>query len=104
MNRAWPACSATQAYHRIYHHVVLTPERRFLAEVDFAYPHLRLAIEVDGYEVHGTPRAMAKDFVRQNGLVPHRWSVLRFTWRQVVRTPRAVGAVIAEALVALEAA
>jgi hypothetical protein len=88
----------------IYHYVLRTPEGRFLAEVDFAYPQRRLAIEVDGYAVHGTPRAMAKDFVRQNGLVSYRWHVLRFTWRQVVRTPGAVAATIAAALSALVAA
>jgi hypothetical protein len=76
----------------------------FLAEVDFAYPDLRLAIEVDGFGVHGTPRAMAKDFVRQNGLVPYGWHVLRFTWRQVVREPEMVARAIAGALAGLAAA
>ena len=71
----------------VFHFVVTTPSGLFLAEVDFAYPALRLAIEVDGFKAHGTPRAMAKDFVRQNGLVPHGWRVLRFTWRQVTRQP-----------------
>ena len=84
--------------------VVCAPDGRFLAEVDFAYPELLLAIEVDGYETHGTPRAMAKDFVRQNGLVPFRWHVLRFTWHQVVRQPHGVAAVIAQALSAFQAA
>lgn len=87
----------------VYHYNVRTPDGRFLAEVDFAYSELRLAIEVDGWEGHGTPRAMGKDFVRQNGLVPYRWHVLRFTWYQVVRTPTAVAAQIAEALYALRA-
>lgn len=87
----------------VYHYIVRTPDGRFLAEIDFAYPELRLAIEVDGWVVHGTPRAMGKDFVRQNGLVPYRWHVLRFTWYQVVRTPAAVAAQIAETLCALRA-
>jgi very-short-patch-repair endonuclease len=84
--------------------VVCTPDGRFLAEVDFAYPELLLAIEVDGYDTHGSPRAMAKDFVRQNGLVPFRWHVLRFTWYQVVRQPRAVAATITQTLTAFQAA
>ena len=74
---------------------------RFVARVDFAYPELLLAIEVDGYEIHGSPGAMAKDFVRQNGLVPLRWHVLRFTWSQVVREPDLVAAAIADAISAL---
>jgi len=88
----------------VFHYVVLTPGGLFLAEVDFACPELRLAIEVDGFGVHGTPRAMAKDFVRQNGLVPYGWRVLRFTWRQVTREPEMVAAAIQAALEALQAA
>lgn len=88
----------------LFHYVVATPDGVFLAEVDFAYPALRLAIEVDGFQVHGTPRAMAKDFVRQNGLVPYGWHVLRFTWRQVVREPEMVAGAIAGALAGLAAA
>lgn len=88
----------------VFHYVVSTTGGVFLAEVDFAYPALRLAIEVDGFNVHGTPRAMAKDFVRQNGLVPYGWHVLRFTWRQVVRQPDMVAGTIAAALAGLEAA
>jgi len=84
--------------------VILSPGGVFLAEVDFAYPDILLAIEVDGFEAHGSPRAMAKDFVRQNGLVPYRWHVLRFTWPQVVCQPSMVAAAIAEARTALLAA
>jgi very-short-patch-repair endonuclease len=81
-----------------------TPAGLFLAEVDFAYPEIKLAIEVDGFDAHGTPRAMAKDFVRQNGLVPYRWRVLRFTWRQVTRESEMVAAAIRTAIEALQAA
>ncbi len=84
--------------YRIY-----TADRVFLARVDFAYPDLLLAIEVDGYETHGSPREMARDFVRQNGLVPYRWHVLRFTWTQVVKESRMVAAAISEALAGLQA-
>lgn len=73
---------------------------RILAVVDFAYPRLRLAIEVDGYDVHGSPRAMSRDFVRQNGLVALGWHVLRFTWAQVVLEPDMVAASVAAALAA----
>jgi very-short-patch-repair endonuclease len=88
----------------VFHHVVCTPAGLFLAEVDFAYPEIKLAIEVDGFGVHGTPRAMAKDFVRQNGLVPYGWRVLRFTWRQVTRQPEVVAAAIRAALEAVQPA
>jgi very-short-patch-repair endonuclease len=65
-----------------YQHWV-TPDVR----VDFAYPALMIAIEVDGFGVHGTPEATSADFVRQNRLVGLGWTVLRFTWRQVVKQP-----------------
>ena len=88
----------------MFHYVVQTPAGVFLAVVDFAYPEIKLAIEVDGFDAHGTPRAMAKDFVRQNGLVPYGWHVLRFTWRQVTREPDMVAAAIRQTLEALQAA
>jgi very-short-patch-repair endonuclease len=88
----------------VFHYAVCTPAGVFLAEVDFAYPEIKLAIEVDGFGVHGTPRAMAKDFVRQNGLVPYGWRVLRFTWRQVTRQPEMVAVAIRAAFVSLQAA
>ncbi|HEX2038980.1 MAG TPA: DUF559 domain-containing protein [Acidimicrobiales bacterium] len=55
--------------------------------VDFAYPDLMIAIEVDGFEVHSSPTAMQADVERQNHLVAAGWTVLRFTWRDVVRRP-----------------
>ena len=87
-----------------FHYALYAPAGLFLAEVDFAYPEIKLAIEVDGFGVHGTPRAMAKDFVRQNGLAPYRWHVLRFTWRQVVDEPEMVAATIRRTIDALQAA
>ena len=68
------------------------------AELDFAYPELHLAIEVDGYGAHGTPRAMTSDHERHNRLVPLGWTTLRFTWEQVVRRPAEVAAVIRSTL------
>lgn len=77
-----------------FQHVVSEADAR----VDFAYPERRLAIEVDGYEIHGTPKAMAADFERQNRLLSSGWAVLRFTWIQVVRQPTAVATAIRAAL------
>jgi very-short-patch-repair endonuclease len=60
-------------------------EGRFVGRVDFAWPDRRLAVEVDGYEVHGTRRAMDRDYDRQAQLATAGWQVVRFTWTQVVR-------------------
>jgi very-short-patch-repair endonuclease len=62
------------------------------ARLDFAYPAIRLGIEVDGYEVHGTPRAMTADHERQRRLVAAGWTMIRFTWHDVVRRPSRVAA------------
>ena len=62
--------------------------------LDFAYPELKIALEVDGWEVHGTPKAMQADLERQNALVAMGWTVLRFTWHDVIRRPAKVAAAI----------
>jgi very-short-patch-repair endonuclease len=64
--------------------------RRFIARVDFAYPDLRLAIEVDGLDAHGSATALQRDLSRQNALVGAGWTVLRFTWHDAIRRPEAV--------------
>ena len=77
---------------------------RFMARVDAAYPELLLAIEVDGYESHSSPGAFQRDRTRQNRLVALGWTVLRFTWNDVVRNPDMVARTIREARARLEAA
>lgn len=59
------------------------PRGQFVGRVDFAYPGIRYAIEVDGYEAHTGLREFRHDRVRQNDLVDLGWSVHRFTWTEV---------------------
>lgn len=66
--------------------------------VDFAYPDLAVAIEVDGFTVHGTAAALQRDLERQNRLVALGWTVLRFTWHDVVRRPASVAQQVAALL------
>ena len=61
-------------------HTVLDAHGQFVGRVDFAYPELRYAIEVDGYESHAGLRAFRHDRVRQNDLMDRGWSLHRFTW------------------------
>jgi hypothetical protein len=63
---------------------------RFVARVDFAYPALRIAIELDGFEHHTSMEAFQHDRARQNELVALGWTILRFTWQDVERRPGAV--------------
>lgn len=71
---------------------------RFIARVDAAYPASKIAIELDGYRHHSSPEAFQRDRTRQNRLVALGWTVLRFTWDDVVRRPDEVVRVIEEAL------
>jgi very-short-patch-repair endonuclease len=63
---------------------------RLLARADLAYPDRRLLIELDGWSAHGTRRAFQADRRRQNSLVLAGWTLLRFTWADVVESPAAV--------------
>lgn len=58
--------------------------------MDFAYPQLRLGIELDGYAFHFGKRVWQHDLERQNYLLRLGWRLLRFTWDDVTRRPRAV--------------
>ncbi len=50
---------------------------------DFLDPALRLIIEVDGYRTHSTRVAFQHDRTRQNVLVAHGYTVLRYTAHDV---------------------
>jgi very-short-patch-repair endonuclease len=58
---------------------------RFVARVDAAYPEVKLAIELDGFEAHTSPEVFQRDRQRQNELVALGWTVLRFTWADITR-------------------
>jgi very-short-patch-repair endonuclease len=58
--------------------------------VDFAYPHVKIVLEVDGFGSRRTPAALDAGNARQNQLVILGWTVLRFTWKQVIRQPEKV--------------
>lgn len=51
---------------------------------DFAYPDLRLAIEVDGYAWHGDRIGLERDKRRDIEARLAGWNVMRFTWGQVM--------------------
>lgn len=68
--------------------------KRLVGRVDFAYPADGVAIEVDGYESHSSLVAFGHDRARQNELVGLGWTVLRFTWDDVVHHPARVARAI----------
>lgn len=75
-----------------FQHWVTLGRRRY--RIDFAYPEVMLAIEVDGYGKTADPAAVASSLRRQNALVLAGWTVLRFDWHRVVNQPHEVAAEI----------
>jgi very-short-patch-repair endonuclease len=56
---------------------------QFVGIVDLAHRRLRIVIECDGFETHGTLDAMTNDCTRHTNLAAAGWRTLRFTWYQV---------------------
>jgi very-short-patch-repair endonuclease len=57
--------------------------------LDFAWPALRLAVEIDGATVHG-PDELPRDLRRQNQIILDGWLILRFPWTTLTRWTREV--------------
>lgn len=62
-------------------------EEEVWAMVDLAVATLRLVLEAEGFQFHGGRAAFEKDCRRYTGLVCIGWTVLRFTWLQVMKDP-----------------
>ncbi|MFB7343129.1 endonuclease domain-containing protein [Streptomyces hydrogenans] len=67
---------------------------------DFLFRAAGLAVEVEGYAYHGTPRAHERDIARFNALqsCPEVRRVLRFTAREVFTRPDRMTATVRKAL------
>jgi very-short-patch-repair endonuclease len=61
----------------VQQHRITVGKRR--CRIDLAYPGSRIAIEVDGWEYHGSRSSFDEDRTRANDLVVAGWRVLRFT-------------------------
>ena len=83
-----------------YQHKVTVGRRTFF--IDFAYPEVMLAIEVDGYEKRKSRESLAYDNERANALVLAGWTILRFGWDAVQNDPASVAAAILLKLAQLE--
>jgi hypothetical protein len=73
-----------------YQHKVEVNNRKFF--IDFAYPEVMLAIEVDGYEKRASRESLDNDAQRGVMLTLAGWTVVHFTWTRVVNDPRGVAA------------
>ena len=66
----------------------------WVGRVDFAYPGVRLLIELDSRRWHGSAQALESDRTRDNRLVLAGWRVIRITWRQLHDDPVGVIALL----------
>lgn len=55
--------------------------------IDFAWPHLLLAVEAEGFEWHGSRARWKADKIRTAALERFGWRVLVVTWDDVTRRP-----------------
>jgi len=54
---------------------------------DIAIEEIKLAIEIDGRKYHSDPVDFERDRLRHNEFVEAGWTVLQFTWKQLIETP-----------------
>jgi very-short-patch-repair endonuclease len=59
-------------------------------KADFLWRSHKLIAETDGRDVHTTRKAFEHDRLRDQRLTLSGFTVVRFTWRQVVEEPRRV--------------
>ena len=79
-------------------HEVVVASRRF--RIDLAYPQLKIAIEVDGYEPHFGAQASDYDATRDGLLQLDNWLTQHFTRRHIRHETQASAARLGEAIAA----
>jgi very-short-patch-repair endonuclease len=72
--------------------------RDFAARVDLADPVLRIVLEADSFAFHGTRTALRRDCRRYVGLAMCGWTLLRYSWEDVVLDEDWVGSSLAAVL------
>lgn len=65
---------------------------------DLADPELHLVIEAESFEWHGQARQLTGDCARYNELTLLGWTVIRFSWWQVIFRPKYVLQTLIEAV------
>jgi very-short-patch-repair endonuclease len=56
----------------------------FSGRIDLGHPRLRIGLEADSFEHHGTRQALVKDCRRHVNLSIRGWTLLRFSWEDVM--------------------
>lgn len=72
----------------VRHYVIRVPG--FTGEVDYAWPDPGVGLELDGFLWHNSKHSWQRDRTKRNILTLGGWSVLQFTWDDVVERPEYV--------------
>jgi hypothetical protein len=78
--------------------VTISDSHGRIREVDLCYPDARLIVEFDGLRFHTRRDAARRDRATDRRLQLAGWTVLRFTWEEIVFRPEAVAKELAQAL------
>jgi very-short-patch-repair endonuclease len=65
---------------------IRVPGRR-LVRPDLVDERLKIVVEADSFEHHGSRKALVSDCARYDNLVADGWTVLRFAWEHVMHRP-----------------
>jgi very-short-patch-repair endonuclease len=71
----------------------------FLGRPDFVDERLKIVLEADSFEWHGSRAALRRDAARYDEFVVRGWLVLRFAWEDVMFDPDWVRSILAAAVV-----
>ncbi|HEX4016116.1 MAG TPA: DUF559 domain-containing protein [Frankiaceae bacterium] len=71
---------------------------RVYARLDMAWASVKVAVEADGRAYHDAPQALYRDRHRANDLALAGWTILRFTWADLLRRPQWVVSQVRRAL------
>jgi len=72
-------------------------------ELDFFWPQLNVAVEVDGFAFHGSRAKFENDRRKDAWLLARGIQMVRVTWRQITREPIVVAVQVGQALALAQA-
>lgn len=69
-----------------------------IGEVDAVWVEQRVVVELDGSRCPGSPQQRRRDNRKDRRLAASRWTVLRYTWLDVMERPEELVAEVQQAL------
>ncbi|MCE1178426.1 MAG: DUF559 domain-containing protein [Micrococcales bacterium] len=78
--------------------VKIEDEDGFIGRVDLACTELKIVLEAESHEFHGEPEAFARDCRRYARMAAEGWTVLRFSWPDVMHKGEWVRRIVEKAV------